>query len=83
MRVTVQFYARLRDLAGCSEWTADVPAGVTVGDVWRASVEAYPALAIMSTSVSCAVNAEFARMDTTIRDCDEVAYLPPVSGGAR
>lgn len=82
MRVTVQFFARLRELAGRAEWTCDVPDGSTVADVWRAGVARFPDIAALGTSLSCAVNADFSRMDAAVRDGDEIAFLPPVSGGA-
>ena len=82
MRVKVQLYARLRELAGGAEWTCDVPAGATVADVWRAIAADHPALAPFERSVSCARNAEFAKRSAAVADGDEVAFLPPVSGGA-
>jgi molybdopterin converting factor subunit 1 len=82
MRVTVQLFARLRELAGRSEWTCEVAPGATVEDVWRALVGAHPDTAVLATAVSAAVNAEFASMATPVADGDEVAFLPPVSGGA-
>ena len=81
MRLTVQVFARLRDLAGRSEWPCDVPAGATIADVWRQSAAAHPALAGFTTSVSCARNEDFARMTTAVEDGDVIAFLPPVSGG--
>ena len=82
MRVTVQVFARLRELAGRDEWSVDVPAGASVADVWRAATVSMPALAPFTGAVTCAVNSDFARMDTLLRDGDAVAFLPPVSGGA-
>jgi molybdopterin converting factor subunit 1 len=82
MRVTVQCFARLRELAGRREWTCEVPAGARVSDVWRELVLVAPAAAALAGSVSCAVNAEFAPMSAPVHDGDEVAFLPPVSGGA-
>ena len=81
MRVTVSFYARLAELAGRREWALEVPSGATAADVWRASVETYEALAPMSGRVSCAINAEFATFGSVVHDGDELAFLPPVSGG--
>jgi molybdopterin converting factor subunit 1 len=81
VRVTVSFYARLAELAGCREWPVDVPDMATAADVWRASVQAYQGLAPMTGRVSCAINAEFAAFGTTVHEGDEVAFLPPVSGG--
>jgi molybdopterin converting factor subunit 1 len=82
MRVTVQCFARLREVVGRAEWTCDVPAGATAGDVWRALVESTPDAAAFGGAVSCAVNAEFAAMSRIVHEGDEVAFLPPVSGGA-
>jgi molybdopterin synthase sulfur carrier subunit len=81
MRVTVRLFARLRDLAGRADQSLDVPAGASVDDVWRALTARHPALEPFGRSVSCAVNADFARRHAAVRDGDEVAFLPPVSGG--
>jgi molybdopterin converting factor subunit 1 len=81
MRVTVRLFARLHDLVGSTEWNAEVPEGAGVADVWRALEREHPAVAPYRASVSAAVNAEFARMDAAVADGDEVAFLPPVSGG--
>jgi molybdopterin converting factor small subunit len=83
MRVTVRVFARLRDVAGRGEWPCELssPAATSVADVWRDVVRAHPALEPFAPSVSCAVNARFARMHTALHDGDEVAFLPPVSGG--
>jgi molybdopterin converting factor small subunit len=76
-------FARLRDLAGRGEWPCDLDTrtAASVADVWRGVVQDHPALEPFARSVSCAVNARFARMHTTLNDGDEVAFLPPVSGG--
>ncbi len=49
--------------------------------MWRQLVADYPELASYERSISSAVNADYARMDHPVRDGDEVAFLPPVSGG--
>jgi len=82
MRVTVQLFARLRDLAGRQALTCEVPPGASVRDVWRAVVAEHAPLEPFGRSVSCAVNEDFARMTTPVHDGDDVAFLPPVSGGA-
>jgi len=81
MRVTVRLFARLRDIAGASELARDLAPGADVGTVWRELAGEYPALAQYERSISTAVNADYARMDRVLRDGDEVAFLPPVSGG--
>jgi molybdopterin converting factor subunit 1 len=82
MRVTVQLFARLREIAGTDEWTCEVAAGASVADVWRALSSAHPGLAEFSTAVSAALNEDFASMTARVADGDSVAFLPPVSGGA-
>jgi len=82
MRVTVQLFARLRELAGRAETTCDLAPGASVADVWRALEVDHPAIAPLGSSVSAAVNAEFAPMTTEVHEGDDVAFLPPVSGGA-
>ena len=81
MRVTVRLFARLRDIAGAAEIPRDVSAGATIGTVWRQLVSEFPDLARYERSISSAVNADYARMDRELRDGDEVAFMPPVSGG--
>ena len=81
MRVKVQLFARLRELAGRGEYDCDVPAGSSVADVWRAVSERHSSLQPFGNAISCALNADFARMSAPVKDGDEVAFLPPVSGG--
>ena len=81
MRVTVRLFARLRDIARAGELTRDVPEPATIGVVWQDLVREYPEMARYGSSISTAVNAEYARMTTTVTEGDEVAFLPPVSGG--
>jgi molybdopterin converting factor subunit 1 len=82
VRVTVRLFARLRELAGAAEVTLDVADPATVADVWSALTRAHPALAPYAGAMSCAVNEDYARLTTMLCDGDEVAFLPPVSGGA-
>ncbi len=81
MRVTVRLFARLRDIAGASELPRDVSPGATIGSIWRQLVGEFPDFAGYERSISSAVNADYARMDHLVHDGDEVAFLPPVSGG--
>jgi molybdopterin converting factor subunit 1 len=81
MRVTVRLFARLRDIAGASELARDVSAGVTVRGVWRELVGEFPELESYERTISTALNADYARMDQPVSDGDEIAFLPPVSGG--
>ena len=81
MRVTVKLFARLRDLAGAGELVRDVDGPATVQTVWRSLVTEFPAVAEYERSMSVAVNADYAKMSAAVHDGDEVAFLPPVSGG--
>jgi molybdopterin converting factor subunit 1 len=81
MRVTVRLFARLRDLAGTGELEREVPSPATVRTVWQALVREMPALQEYERTMSVAVNADYARMSATVDEGDEVAFLPPVSGG--
>jgi molybdopterin converting factor subunit 1 len=81
MLVTIQLFARLRELAGQSELRRDLPDESTVRTAWEATVREFPSLADYERSLSAAVNADYARFTTPLQDGDEVAFLPPVSGG--
>jgi len=81
MLVTLRLFARLRELSGKSELHLEVPEGADAWALWNGLAQEYPALAAYGSSVSCAVNEEYARLTTRLKDGDEVAFLPPVSGG--
>jgi molybdopterin converting factor subunit 1 len=81
VRVTVRLFARLRDIVGTGELTRDVDAHATVRTVWTGLVAEFPAAASYERSLSVAVNADYAKMDSRLADGDDVAFLPPVSGG--
>jgi molybdopterin converting factor subunit 1 len=81
MRVTIRLFARLRDLAGAGEIVRDMDAPATVQTVWGTLVAEMPALQDYERAMSVAVNAEYSRMAAPVHDGDEIAFLPPVSGG--
>jgi len=81
--VTVRLFARLREIAGTPDLRIEVPGDATIHEVWTTLAERFPELTAYAGTVSCAVNAEYARMTTAVSDGDEVAFLPPVSGGGQ
>jgi molybdopterin converting factor subunit 1 len=81
MLVTIRLFARLREMAGGAELRRELPAGATARTAWEALVDEFQDFDDYSKAVSCAVNQEYARMTTPLADGDEVAFLPPVSGG--
>ena len=80
--VHVLLFARLREQAGTDSEKVEVPAGSTVAEVYDALRKSHPQLEPMGESVRAAVNQEFADWDVLVADGDEVAFIPPVSGGA-
>ena len=66
---------------GRPELRRELPDGATARSVWDALVAEFPGFDDYSKAVSCAVNEEYARMTAALSDGDEVAFLPPVSGG--
>jgi molybdopterin synthase catalytic subunit len=82
LRVRVRLFAAQRELAGAREVAVELPAGGTVEAAWAALVALHPALAAGRASVRFAVNGDWARPDAPLADGDEVAMIPPVSGGA-
>jgi molybdopterin converting factor subunit 1 len=81
VQVNVRVFARLREIVGTTAMAVAVPPGATVQTVWDGLVADYPALAEYEPSIACARNAAFARMTAPLAEGDEVAFLPPVSGG--
>jgi molybdopterin synthase catalytic subunit len=75
-------FAIQRELAATREVTLELPAGASVADAWAALEARYPVLAPGRPSVRFAVNGEYAGPDTPLADGDEVAMIPPVSGGS-
>jgi molybdopterin synthase catalytic subunit len=71
-----------RELAGTRAVELELPAGAVIEDAWAALVGRFPALAPGRSSVRFAHNGGYAPADTPLADGDEVAMIPPVSGGA-
>jgi len=81
MLVMLRYFAGHRDITGRSEEQLDLAPGATVGSVWELLVARYPRMAGYTGRLLYAVNQDFATPATELRDGDEVAFIPPVSGG--
>jgi molybdopterin converting factor subunit 1 len=81
MNVTVKLFAVLRDKAGVGELSLTMPEGASVSDAMERVLERHPELAPFASRVACAVNLVRVDRQTVLSDGDELALLPPVSGG--
>jgi len=82
MRVRVLFFGRLKDIVGKAQDEAELTDGTRVEDLFARYGRHYPELAGFRNSVVASVNQEFADWRTALGAGDEVAFLPPVSGGS-
>jgi molybdopterin converting factor subunit 1 len=80
-RLTVKLFATLRERANASELTREFPEGATVDQIWNRLVGEFPALAGIHGAVGFAVNQEYVEGNFQPRPGDEIAFIPPVSGG--
>ena len=82
VRIRVRLFARQRELAGAREVTLELTVGATIEDAWSALAAQVPAIASGRPFVRFARNGDYADADTPLADGDEVACIPPISGGA-
>jgi len=82
MRARVLFFGMLKDIVGRASEDAEFPAGVDLRAVFECYAARFPKMGQMAASIVVARNQEFAALSTALADGDEVAFLPPVSGGA-
>jgi molybdopterin converting factor small subunit len=81
MKVHVQFFSRLRDLAGASEMALDVPEGTRATDLLEILYARTPALRDWDKSILVAAGVEFVGRDYVIQPADSISIMPPVQGG--
>ncbi|PWH18224.1 MAG: hypothetical protein DDG58_06670 [Ardenticatenia bacterium] len=82
MHVTVKLFARLRELVGSGQLVREVEEGATLGDLVQALYAQFPDLRKDAPRTFVALNHQLATPSSPLRDGDEVALFPPVSGGA-
>ena len=81
MQVRVLFFGRLKEIVGRAEDNAELSEGARVEDLFARYGNQFPELAKFRASVAAAVNQEYAEWGAPLHNNDEVAFLPPVSGG--
>ena len=81
MTVTARFFAIFRERVGRSALPVSIEPGATVEALWERIAAERPELRELRAATRFAVNGDYATPDTALRDGDEVAFLPPMSGG--
>lgn len=81
MKVKIKFFAILRERAGAGEISKDIQDGSTVAQLWESLQQDYPKLAGPTFRLLYAVNQSYVTPEQILKDGDEVAIIPPVSGG--
>ncbi len=82
MVVKVLFFGVLKDLTGLSEETVEIAPATTIGELFDRYAQRFETLKAARPSILLARNREFSNPDTPLTDLDEIAFLPPVSGGS-
>ena len=81
MKITLKLFSVYRDITGSKQMTIDVAPGTTLVDLLGRLLNSYPALKPLAESVVLAVNRDFADSETSLKEGDEVALMPPIGGG--
>jgi len=77
MSINVQFFASLREFIGKQQASIDYSDAIDVTTVWQQTTSNE----IMPDNTLCAINMEYVKKDALVKDGDEVAFFPPVTGG--
>ena len=82
MKIKVLFFGVTQDLTGLQQEQAEIPEGANLDGLWGHYAARFPRLNDLSGVLLLAVNQEIADRAKPLKDGDEVAFLPPVSGGS-
>ena len=82
MKITVQFFSFIRQIADCNELSLDLPEAATVADALAQLYAKFPRLKEAEKSTLIAIGVEFAHRTTKLRDGDVLSLMPPLQGGA-
>lgn len=81
MKITIRYFASLREITGQQEEQLTVQEGASVADVRALLLERYPRSVAVLERSACAVNRTYATAETALHEGDEMAFIPPVGGG--
>jgi molybdopterin converting factor small subunit len=81
MKVRVEFYSQLRDLAGTAELNVDLPAEATVADLLEKLYKKAPALRSRDKSILVGAGVEFVDRNYKLKAGNDISIMPPVQGG--
>ncbi len=82
MQISAKLFGALREAVGAKELSLTLADGATARDVWGLLLDEHPAIAPFADRLALCVNLEIRSLDAELGDGDEIAFLPPVSGGA-
>jgi molybdopterin converting factor subunit 1 len=81
IEVKVLYFGRLREIVGCAEESAEIPEGAPIEQLFAHLSVQHPRMSDFRASLVASRNQEFSAWSTPLRSGDEIAFLPPVSGG--
>jgi len=81
LRIVIRFFAIVRDKAGTAQADLELPAGATAAAALERIVKQFPGVREFLPRAAIAVNQAYVKPDTVLHDGDELAIIPPVSGG--
>lgn len=77
----VLFFAQCREAAGCHDYILEVEKPLTESELWTALIKVFPGLAPYQKTARLARGETYLKKDETLHPSDEIAVIPPVSGG--
>jgi molybdopterin converting factor subunit 1 len=83
MKVRTKFFAAIKDIVGIPEVELDLPEGTTAGELFSQYCQQHTPLSRYANNTMISVNLEFVPPETRLHEGDEIAFIPPVSGGCQ